>query len=212
MNFSIFNTRPTKQIDFFFQKLKCRSVVHRNQFQDDPRIFFTFNWSKKLKIFWFGLKYDILFPLRLFILFFMFTRASYKKYHLIKSQSGLCWKDIVQEVFGQHFQAHGVTLGYSPVQGQELGSVMLLSPFQLSTFCDPLGDHLGRPLLNIYRDRDFTTTCPHCSCHFYWRWDRFQISPKSTGGLTELQLHLLVTKLQTNFFVWLCWSACAAKS
>lgn len=41
----------------------------------------------------------------------------------------------VQEASGQYSQAHGVTLGDSAVQGQEL-DLILVGAFQLSWFCD----------------------------------------------------------------------------
>ena len=42
----------------------------------------------------------------------------------------------VQEVFGQCSQAQGVTPGDSAVQSWELDLMILVSPFQLCTFCD----------------------------------------------------------------------------
>lgn len=38
--------------------------------------------------------------------------------------------DRTEEVFGQCSQAHGVTPGNGPVQGWELGSMILVGPFQ----------------------------------------------------------------------------------
>ena len=43
--------------------------------------------------------------------------------------------DRVQQAFEKYSKARGVNLGDGSVQGQELDSVILVGPFQLSIFC-----------------------------------------------------------------------------
>lgn len=120
--FSSWNGRVQgREISFRMTQTKC---------------FFTFSWHTKLKIFLFGLKYDILFPLGMLFPFLktMFTTAFCKKYSL---------------------------------------------------------------------ENKTVFSLPHCSWHFDCRWDCSQVSPKSIGGFADLKLHLLATKLHTNFFAWL---------